>query len=343
MTDVRIVNASIEEDGDGTIIIRGVIDQNCLQAIHLDWYQREQGFSDRHTAAIVGALFAHDRIADITIGMRGHRCTSKDDVYILRDKCFCVDGGQRLYAAASSLMQRPDLTVRLGAKIYTGTTEAIELEMFKKLNTTQIKVSPSVLLRNEKKKNRAAALLFDLNRNSSFALKDRIGWGQRLSRHELISGFTFARVVGFLHAHKGGSLTTQKQEELFLALDNLLTSIGEESLQTNIIKFFDGIDKCWNIRNIANRRPASAQLNALFLRTIARLMSRYPDFWDGVGQDRNDFHFLDRHVKKLRGFKLAEYVESRASIKVDVLYETLRKRLNLAPIDETDIEEAVAA
>jgi len=331
MSMVRILSASLDTDDDGEIIIRGVLDQDTLKYIRFDWYQREQGFSPRHTNEIVGALFAGHKIDDITIGMRGQRCESKGDVYVLQDRCFCINGGQRLYATAVALKERPDLKVRLGVKAYTSTTEESENDMFCKMNTTQVRVAASVLLRNRKKKSHAAALLIALNKNSDFALKDRIAWDQVRTRHELISGFTFARIVGALHSHKGGALNSSKLYDLLDGLDALVENIGDASVNTNIIRFYDAIDKCWNIRNLAGGRPAAPQMNAVFLRTIARLLSRYPEFWDGVGKDRNDFYFPDRYIKRLRGLKLADYVRSSAALQKDVLYELLRKRLNLDP------------
>ncbi|MHC2651673.1 hypothetical protein ACVMHY_004252 [Bradyrhizobium barranii subsp. barranii] len=96
MTEVRIANASIEEDEPtGEVVIRGVLDQTTLKYINMGWYQREQGFSQTHTTEIVGAFFGGSRVPDVVIGMRGQRCASKDGTWSLRDKCYCVDGGQR--------------------------------------------------------------------------------------------------------------------------------------------------------------------------------------------------------------------------------------------------------
>src|SRR6516165_12591986 len=131
MPEIRVLNASLEDDDlTDQIIMRGTIDQRSLKYIHMAWYQREQGFSPKHTDAIVASIFANDHLADITIGMRGQNMRSEGSTSLLLDKCYCVDGGQRLYGAALAMRERPDLKIALGAKVYTNTTEEFENNLF---------------------------------------------------------------------------------------------------------------------------------------------------------------------------------------------------------------------
>lgn len=339
-SSVCLYNVGLEEDPiTKDIILRGTLDQLTLRYIELDWYQREQGFSNSHNNEIEAAYFAGNRISDITIGMRGNRCTSKDDVYSLLDKCFCIDGGQRLYAAGMAIMQRPDLKIHLGAKVYFNTNEEIENEMFCKLGTTQVRVAASVLLRNRMKKSPAANLMVRLNSDDTFALKNRVQWNQVKTRHELISGFSFARVAGALHAHKGGALKSSKTYELLTALDQLVAKIGAEHFVGNCVRFFDAIDKCWTLRQLSGaREEARPHLELEFLLTIAGLLSTYSDFWDGT--PREYFNVPEKFIKRLRGFKLADYLYTSPRVPKDALWEILRKRLNLAPIFADDAEAA---
>ena len=343
--EVRILNAGLEIDDElDDLIIRGTIDQASLKYIDMAWYQREQGFSDKHTGQIMNAYFQGSKIEDITIGMRGKRChTAKgdDSTYILQDKCFCMNGGQRLYAAAMAVRDRPDLKIKLGAKVFINTTEEFENELFCKLGTTQVRVGASVLLRNRRKKSVAANALFQLNNNLLFALKGRVAWDQVRSRGDLMSGFTLARIIGAVHAHKGGGLRSARVYDLLAALDVLIEKIGVENFRTNTIRFFDALDRCWTVRQLSGargeRRP---HLNSEFLLVIAKLMSSYSEFWDG--KDRNEFYFADKYVKKLKGFKVGDYVRTANKIPHDALYEILRKRLSLTPIFEADEAAAVA-
>jgi hypothetical protein len=342
---IRIHSGNLEDDktlGIERIILRGVLDPQTLKFINMDWYQRERGFSTAQINEIMAAYFSGSKLADITLGMRGQNFRTKGDLYMLNDRCYCIDGGQRLYAAAAAAAERPDLKVSLGVKVYFDTTEEFENDLFCKLGTTQVRISPSVLLRNRKKKSAAAQLLVEMDANPEFALKDRISWDQRKSRHDLMSGYTFSRIVANLHAHKAGSLKSNKLFELLDGMDRLINIIGTEALRLNIIRFFNAIDRCWTIRNLSGGHDARPHMKPLFLMTIARLLSRYPEFWDG--KERNEFYFGDKYVRRMRGFKLSEVVNSKL-VSRDVLSEVIRKRLNLNALDEAadaEEEEAVA-
>jgi hypothetical protein len=335
MSEVRILKANVEDDDiTDQMIIRGVLDQETLKNIHIAWYQRESGFSDGHINEIIGAYFEGKRIADITIGMRGQRIRSKGDTYALLDKCFCIDGGQRLYAAAAATRERPDLKIHLGVKGYLGTNEEFENDLFCQLGTTQVKVGPSILLRNKKKKSTASALLQTISANPDFALKERIAWDQRKSRHELMMGFSFAAIVGALHSHLGSGLKSYRPYDLLNGLDAVVERIGQENVQTNCIRFFDTIDKCWSIRQLSGARSeARPHLKPGFLKTLARLFSRYTDFWDG--DDRFEFYCGDKFIKRLRSFPMAKFIQPTGNSPL-VVYELLRKHLQLDPHFEMD-------
>jgi hypothetical protein len=342
MSSVRILHGGLEEDPlTKEIIIRGVVDQSTLKFINMGWYQREQGFSKAHIQQIIAGIVANNRIADITLGMRGARCQSKDDdTYILQDKCYCIDGAQRLCAVAMATNDNPGLKVSLGAKVYLDTNEEKENEMFCRLGTTQKRISPSVLMRNKKKKVPAINVLLLLNKDEAFALRGRIAWGQVKGRSELMSGFTLARVTGALHAHKGGALRSADVDSLVSGIDRLHGIIGEEYLRQNMVRFFDAIDACWNIRNLSGSRDEiSPQLKQEFLMTLAQLMSRYSDFWDG--SPRHEFYCGEKFIKRLKGFKVANYMRTgQTKLPKDGLLEVLRQRLHLAPVFDDVLDEA---
>jgi len=329
---VIILNAALEDD-DTTqdIVLRGTVHQDTLKFIRIDWYQREQGFSQRHIAEIISGFTVGGKIPDITLGMRGQRVTTVGNAYHLKDPVFCINGGQRLYAAALAQMERPSLRLSIGAKIHFGTDETIENAMFCKYGTTEVRISPSLMLRNKKKESAAANVLVSLNQDENFALKERIAWDQTKSRGQLLNGYTLARITGALHGHKGGSLRSHRINELAGSLDTLVDAIGEDTLRINLIRFFNAIDKCWNIRNLSGGRDETRpQLRPEFLLAIATLTSRYTEFWDGA--ERNEFHFPERYIKRLKGFKLADYMRAGTRYPPDFLFETLRKRLNLDPV-----------
>lgn len=338
MSVVRIMNAGLEDDDvTDQIVLRGVVDQASFQHIHMAWYQREQGFNNSHTTRITSAFIASgsSKMEDIVIGMRGQRCSSKDGTYMLKDKCYCINGGQRLHAAAIALKERPELKIRLGAKVYFGTTEEIENDMFCNLGTGSVRISASVLVRNKKKKSAASKLLVALTSDPDFALQHRISWDQTKTVHDLMAGYTLTKVAAALHCHKGG-LKGNKPLELLDGLDILVGKIGEDKVRTNVIRFFDVIDKCWTVRQLSGARSeARPHMTEAFLKTLARLFSAYPCFWDGAARD--EFYVGDSYARKLRKFTLAKYVQPKG-IPRDVLYEVLRKQLDLDPIIATAAE-----
>lgn len=340
MAEVKVYNAVLEDDKDtGQIVLRGTLDQDSLKYIKLDWYQREQGFSTSHTQQIVGAYFQNQTatVEDITLGMRGERHRGKGTNYVLLDPIYCINGGQRLFAAALAMKDRSDVKIALGFKLYFNTNEKFENDLFCKLGTTAVRIHSSVLLRNKKKESRAAAILVRLNNNPKFALNDKVSWDQRKSRHQLMTGKTLAHIVGILHSHKGASLKSNKNYELLDGLDNLVGKIGPEDFENNVIKFFDVIDNCWPIRNLAGDGAPRPHLRHMFLTTLARLFSAYSDFWDG--KDRAFFRCPPKFISKLKRFRLDQYVRSGVVPK-EALYEMLRKQLSLNPIFEEDQDEA---
>jgi hypothetical protein len=336
--EVRILNANLEDDEDTKeIVIRGVLDQDTLKYIDFDWYQREQGFSNAHNNEIIGAFFAGNKVADITIGMRGKRVKTEGDTYILLDKCFCIDGGQRLFNAAVAVQERPDLKIKQGVKAFINTNEDFENDLFCKLGTTQVRIAPSILMRNRRKVSAAARLMVEINKNSDFALKDRICWNQKKTVFELLHGYTFATIVAMLHAHKGGSLKSSRPYDLLAGLDRVVDRIGEETYTANMINLFEAVDRCWTIRQLGSARESHPQLSPRFLKVFAKLLSSYPDFWND--KDRDQFYFPTKFLKMMRGMKLSEYLSNAKQVPPDVLFEVLRKRMKLDPTFE-DLEDA---
>jgi hypothetical protein len=346
MNEVRILDASFEDDTEtGQTVVRGHVDQDTLKYIKFGPYQRERGFSQKHTNELVSAYFANEQMADITLGMRGARTRdikSKGNGIVgmaLLDPVYCINGGQRVFSAAAAKAERPDVHIHLGAKVLFNTTEESENRLFGKLGTTEVRIAPSVLLRNLRKQSAAVNMLVGaLTKDAAFALKDRIAWDQSYGRGELIAGFTLGRVVGALHSHKGGALKSTKVHDLAAALDALVDKTGPDAVRANAIRFFDALDKVWSIRKLSGRRDPRPQLNLKFMLTIATLCSNYSEFWDGT--ERNDFYFLDKYVKRLKGFKLEEFVRGTSNRPQEILYEILRKRLNLNPIFGPEAEAA---
>jgi hypothetical protein len=329
MSEIRIYNGAIEADDEdfAETVLRGTLDQECITLIQKDWYQRLEGFSEKEIREITEMYFRHKKPPDTVIGMRGHRYRQDKGSFYLQDKCFVIDGLQRLFAARIAMKSRPDLKLRIGVKIYFDTTAESENRMFCEINATQQRVAASVLIRNKYKVSPASRLLFELNSNPEFALKDRIGWEQKLQKEfgQVISGFALGCIAGALHSHKG-AVPSGRAYDLLANLDDVVIKISEETFSTNIVKFFNVVDSAWGIRN--DKKPRC--LNREFLCVLASLFSSYDTFWDA-----EEFYMPTRHQKRLEKFdsdainnQVKQMMKSNKDAK-DVLFEVLRKRLQL--------------
>jgi hypothetical protein len=313
-----------EDAGFVQDVLRGTIDQDCLRALNVDWYQRTKGFSTQEIKEIAELYFHHMKVTDVILGMRGKHFRQTGNEFWLQDKVYVIDGLQRLYAARVALDKRPELALRIGGKVYFNTTDTSENAMFCALNATQQRVSASILVRNKYHVSPAAKLLFDVTANKDFALFRRIGWDQKLDIDEVLSGMALGCIAGGLHAHLGG-VPGGRAYILLEALDIVAAKIGPAAMAANIIAFFNAVDKCWSIRGSKH-----LDISMNFLLVLARLFASYEDFWDG-----DNFYFAQKFLKRLVKF---EYGQIQTQVKQltranmdtkDVIFEMLRKKLQL--------------
>jgi hypothetical protein len=323
MSEVHITNGALELDDEfSQDVLRGTLDQNSIASLKFDQYQRSEGFRDSEIRALMELYFKNQKVEDISIGMRGETYRREKNDFYLQDPCFVINGRQRLYAAKSAIIRRPSLILRIGAKIYLNSTYESENDMFCAMNSTQQRVSATVLLRNKYKVSAAAKALVDLNENSDFALQERIGWDQKMLAGQCLMGMNLARVAGELHEHKG-AYTFGKTYDILASLDNVCVKITPDVFAENVIKFFDVIDEAWGLRN--GKTPE--QLNRSFLSVLARLVNSYDNFWDA-----DELYFAPKYIARLRKF------DSETAIKTmmknnrgakEVAFEVLRKQLKL--------------
>lgn len=281
---IRVLNAALDEGPNGTIILRGVIAPESLEYLLSDDYQREV-LPLSSLTGITKALQEGGTVPDIELGMRGHECSDSKGVYFLRNQVYIVDGQQRVSAARHVLQTNPDAKVRIGAAIHFGTNREWERERFRILNSLRARVSPNVLLRNKKDDNDAVALLYalttsDTPANRSFVLNERVCWSQRMTRREIITALTVGKTLGHLHSHLVPGATGSVVEDLAVGLGRVLTVCGPQSFRGNVVTFFDLVDECWGVRKI-HYQGSATHIKGSFLFTLARMLSRHLDFWQG--------------------------------------------------------------
>lgn len=285
---VRIIHGALDETANHEIVLRGVIDPASLPHLCVDDYQRE-ALPLSSLSSIIDALKEEETLPDVELGMRGENFgTEKGGVVVLLDPVYIVDGLQRINAAQHFLATNPKASVRLGATVHFGTTKEWERDRFRILNTLRSKVSPNVLLRNERENSKAVLMLFGLSTaDKNFVLHDRVSWSQRMKRGELLSALMLAKTTGMLHSHKAATRGTSIAD-LVPGLDKAVDTFGIQNMRGNIRAFFELVDECWGIRRVQYREGAS-YMKGTFLTVLAKILSNHHDFWQQDADERKLF------------------------------------------------------
>lgn len=297
---VRILNSALDEleGSPNSIILRGVVDPQTFHLLLKDDYQREaQPLSSQ--SDILTALETGEPLPDIELGMRGHRTKDQPDGAVsLLDSVYIIDGLQRVSTAIYFASQHPEVAVRLGATVHFDTDKLWERKRFHMLNSSRIKVSPNILLRNMRDENPALLALYGLtNNDKSFVMHCRVSWSQRMTKGELLTALTFAKVVALLHSHKvaGKSVTLAA---LTPALENDVKVFGIQAVRENVRAFFNLIDECWGIKSVQYREGA-IYMRGQFLFVLARILADHTDFW----QNDDKRLFINADLKR----KIAQF------------------------------------
>lgn len=278
---VRLINAALDETPlrGGSTILRGVIDQETLENLRIDDYQREASPLSS-LSSIMQAIAKGDPLPEIELGMRGHKVSGDGAEYILMDDTYIIDGQQRVGAALYYLTKHPEAPVRIGAVVHFDTNFEWEKDRFRVLNSSRMKVAPSVLLRNERDSVPIIGTLYGLSNNDRhFPLFNRVCWKQKKARSDLVTGLSLVKIANMLHAHKSSGHRTSLNE-LMTALAKTGKVVGVGNVRDNVKEFFQLIDDCWGIRSI-NYVEAAPHLKSNFLLVMAKLLSDHYAFWRG--------------------------------------------------------------
>ncbi|KKW32934.1 MAG: hypothetical protein UY77_C0009G0002 [Candidatus Uhrbacteria bacterium GW2011_GWA2_53_10] len=276
---VKVLHGALDEIGKGDerkVVLRGVIDHDSLGLLQVDDYQREVLTGSSYDG-LVKAFQAGQSVQDIVLGMRGQNFNEREGVFYLKDEVFIVDGLQRVSAAKSVVSGPAEGNApkpRIGATIHFDTSHKWERGQFLILNADRVKVSANVLARNLREDHAAVSILYNLSTGMgerSFALHNRVCWTQRMTRQDLITATTFLKVIGWLHSHLGPG-RSNRIPELAAALDTTVERVGKNTYRDNVRTFFDIVDACWGVRQVAYASTA-VQLRLSFLLSLARMFS----------------------------------------------------------------------
>lgn len=322
-------------EGDRPILL-GFLDLNSsIDSLKHDWYQRRAGFSPVKIRKLVKDMAAGDQMPPVVIGMRGDNFSvDAEETVTLNDQTVIIDGLQRWTAAL--LAAEEGASIRLGAQVYFNTTEEFEIQLFRKLNSSQTGVAASVLIRNEKHLSRVAGSLFGMSGNQpDFALLNRICWEQRFEpEHHLLTGMTLLHCLITLHTHILRINGYSKALNLLAGADAKIDLVGLQLARENLVRFFDVVDETWGIRGIGVKR-GQTHLTQGWLLTCARLFSDFNEFW----KDDDKTFFVSaplmRELKRLdaRDEELARLAGGNKNSRL-LLYQHFVNRLNKGKVNK---------
>lgn len=297
MADVRIIHPSIDNWHD-TVVVRGILDNETLVNLRTDFYQREL-LPSASRKFIREALEKGDRLPDVVLGMRGDSFGMIGKDVLLKDDVFIIDGQQRIKTILE-MVPKTKSPPRLGAVIHLNTSVGWERDLFQKLNQYQQKVSPNILLRNNKEDHPLVATLYGLtNSDRQFVLYDRACWSQNMRRNHLVTASTLLMTSMNLHSHLAPTLSQGIARQV-PSSDRLVRVAGLPVLRANIKTFWNLIDECWGIRRIHIKGGAPYMATG-FLYVLAKFLSDHPAFWAG---NRLEVDYLLR--RKLAKFPITD-------------------------------------
>jgi hypothetical protein len=336
---IKIINAALDE-WNGDILLRGVVDPSSLAHLKVDDYQRE--ILPQSRIKELARAIKSGKVPDIELGMRGGSFLEREGSFYLQDSVWIIDGLQRRTAAMELI--RAGVLPRLGATIHFNTTKEWEREQFRNLNVSRVKLSPNVLVRNERGKSQGVEMLYRLCNDSTFVLNNRVSWDQRMKREHLIGGLALLKISSQQHRRFGTGLSDNGFSFLIDGYQRLYDRVGRNVLRENTKRFWEILDEAFNVRGVAYVVTAP-HLKVGFLKTMARVFSDHKDFW----ADCNFVCNTDLR-KKLATFPLMDpHIASlcaSAGSSMRILYEMIVTHLNsgkrsrrLSRFDDVEIHE----
>ena len=276
---MKILRPSLDDFRE-TTVLRGIIDRQSLPELRSDFYQREK-LPESSRREIQYALATGAPLPDIEIGMRGDhwQVDETDQGIILLDPCYIIDGRQRVETLREFIAEYPEALAALGATVHFNTTIDWERARFHTLNTSRIKVAPSVLLRNIKDDCQGLASLYGLSRTQAdFALHQRVCWSQNMARDELLTGMTYVRTSLRIHAHLAPTRHVMSAAGMPPIIDRVVERVGLPMWRANTVEFWRLLDELWGIRTLRAKGSAPYLLGS-FLSVLCDILADHVDFW----------------------------------------------------------------
>lgn len=318
---IKFLNAALDIDDQNNIILRGSIDPESLALLKVDRYQREILPSAR-TGTLLKA-FKEGSIPDIDLGMRGGAYKEVDGVFYLQDDTYIIDGLQRVTAAKKFLKEGS--IPRLGGVVHFNTDEKWERERFRILNTTRVRLSGNILLRNMEHEYPSVGMMINLCKDSTFPLVNKVCWNQRMKREELLSAVTFSRTAGYIHS-RFQHASSYNVTGVITQVQKVYDKIGRNQMRTNIKTFWEMMNENFKIHDVLFKE-STATLKIGFLFTLGIVISDHINFWKD-----SELYFPKDIKSKLSTFPVSDpdinRMASAGGKAQEILYQIVIKHIN---------------
>lgn len=282
---IKILRPSLDDlDENKTTILRGVLSNDSLDDLRCDFYQREK-LPESSRRDIMLGYDTGTQLPDVELAMRGdHFDVEGDDNNLqavkLLDPVFIVDGRQRIETLKDHLKSNPTSRARLGAIVHFNTTPNWERSRFHILNSSRVKVSPNLLLRNIKDDYPGIATIYGLTTSQpKFPLYRRVTWKQTAGQSDLISAHGLSRVTLRLHSHLVAGKQSMSAMGMATMFQRLVDRIGLPLLRQNMTTFWEFMDETWSVSKISGRNSASTVLRTGFLVVLSDILCQHVEFW----------------------------------------------------------------
>ncbi len=320
---IIIENARYETLKNGQRVLAGRLSPHTAHLLQVGPYQREP--IPAHVAKIKKALADGSPLPHIWVGFRSIEIEDVpgmpgSKLLVGPKMSYLIDGLQRNTALLSYIADYiADPTLDQGnlnsleVQVFVNTTEEIEKNLFRDVNSTSRIVSGNVLFRNmagtadTKPESQVVKLLLDLTTvGSGFVLQRKIGWKQSLSKDEVMNAVTMAQVLCYLHKHVTGKMQRiGNYRTVAASLDTIHSRVDDAVFWDNTRAFFNAMVQCFRIDHktvgsmTKSKNPA---LMNVFMASLAKVISDHENFWDNDGRLR----FTDRHIARMKNFDMRD-------------------------------------
>ena len=303
---VRVLRSSLR-DFNNDIVLVGVIDPLSLPLLKVDMTYQRLAMTAKQRKDLYRCDPQRDQFSDMELAARGsedYETEPGGEAVGLPGPIYIIDGHQR-WTTALEYRKRSGTPIFLGAAITLNTTVEFERKRFIDLSLNRRKISPSLLLRDQKEKIPFVNTLYGMTNGGDkrpMVLNERVGWGQNLGSEDLISGFQLSVLALALHNHLTPVTTTVRDIPNYML--RLETLMPLSAFRQNVATFWDALDDTWKFAEMKTHLGRKL-LNIGIIKMIAEIMAEHENFWKPPQADHH-LQINAEMIRRLREIKLPQ-------------------------------------